>query len=103
MSMEKKTRKAIVKKGVTKKTVAQPEAQTAAMQAAPAMKKMSQTAPKTQPRSRAKSLQISMEDAIRQRAYEIYLQRGSTPGNSREDWAVAEREVRAYFEQQAEA
>jgi hypothetical protein len=37
----------------------------------------------------------SVEDEIRRRAYEIYLERGSTPGNESEDWLVAEREVRA--------
>ena len=76
MSEEKKPRKAVAKKGVTKKPTS-----------------------KTQSKARAKSLQVNMEDAIRLRAYEIYLQRGATPGNPREDWAVAEREVRAYFEQ----
>ena len=35
----------------------------------------------------------NLEDLIRQRAYEIYLERGSSPGNESEDWLVAEREV----------
>ncbi|MFY9562202.1 MAG: DUF2934 domain-containing protein [Terriglobales bacterium] len=38
---------------------------------------------------------VSLEDEIRRRAYEIYLQRGGTPGNESEDWLVAEQEVRA--------
>lgn len=37
----------------------------------------------------------SVEEEIRRRAYEIYLKRGSTPGDESEDWLVAEREVRA--------
>lgn len=37
----------------------------------------------------------SVEDEIRRRAYEIFLERGSAPGDESEDWLVAEREVRA--------
>lgn len=33
-------------------------------------------------------------DQIRARAYEIYLARGGRPGDSREDWLQAERELR---------
>jgi hypothetical protein len=54
-------------------------------------------------RTKARSLQVSIEDIIRLRAYEIYLQRGAAPGNPHEDWDVAEREVRAHFGQQTEA
>lgn len=35
------------------------------------------------------------EDQIRQRAYEIYLARGATPGNPEWDWQQAELELRA--------
>jgi len=35
------------------------------------------------------------ESAIRQRAYEIYLSRGDTPGNAELDWLHAETELRA--------
>ena len=38
---------------------------------------------------------LSLEDAIRQRAYELYLERGSRPGFAHEDWVRAEREVRS--------
>jgi hypothetical protein len=38
---------------------------------------------------------INMEEQIRRRAYEIYLERGATPGAANEDWIVAEREVLA--------
>ena len=38
---------------------------------------------------------MPLEDQIRLRAYEIYQQRGYTPGNEREDWLTAEREVLA--------
>ena len=35
------------------------------------------------------------EDEVRLRAYELYLQRGGTPGNEMADWLQAERELRA--------
>jgi hypothetical protein len=34
-------------------------------------------------------------EAIRARAYEIYLERGAQPGHEAEDWAQAERELGA--------
>jgi hypothetical protein len=37
----------------------------------------------------------SVEEEIRRRAYELYLQRGGTSGNESDDWLVAEREVRS--------
>jgi hypothetical protein len=40
---------------------------------------------------------INLEDEIRRRAYEIYLERGCTPGDEHEDWLVAEREIRARY------
>lgn len=38
---------------------------------------------------------IDLEAQIRQRAYELYEQRGCTPGQETEDWFRAEREVLA--------
>jgi hypothetical protein len=35
-----------------------------------------------------------LEEEIRNRAYEIYLQRGRQPGYELEDWLQAERELR---------
>jgi hypothetical protein len=32
-------------------------------------------------------------DDIRRRAYEVYLERGSLPGNELDDWLQAEREL----------
>jgi hypothetical protein len=37
---------------------------------------------------------MSLEDEIRRRAYEIYLQRGNAPGSQHDDWLAAEREIR---------
>jgi hypothetical protein len=38
---------------------------------------------------------ISLEEEIRVRAYELYEQRGRTPGFEQQDWLNAEREVLA--------
>ena len=37
---------------------------------------------------------MALEDEIRRRAYEIYLQRGNAPGSQHDDWLAAEREIR---------
>jgi hypothetical protein len=36
-----------------------------------------------------------LEPEIRARAYQLYLERGSTPGHPQEDWDQAEREIMA--------
>ncbi len=46
---------------------------------------------------------IKLEDEIRRRAYEIYVQRGSVPGSEAEDWLTAEREVRQRYQKQQSA
>jgi Protein of unknown function (DUF2934) len=46
---------------------------------------------------------IKLEDEIRRRAYELYVQRGSTPGSEAEDWLAAEREVRQRYQKQQSA
>lgn len=43
---------------------------------------------------------IKLENEIRRRAYELYLQRGTTSGSEAEDWLTAEREVRERYQQQ---
>jgi Protein of unknown function (DUF2934) len=43
---------------------------------------------------------INVEDEIRQRAYEIFKQRGQAPGSEAEDWLAAEREVMQRYRQQ---
>jgi hypothetical protein len=45
----------------------------------------------------------SLEEAIRQRAYELYKERGCAPGQEHEDWFRAEQEVKARNEQQQTA
>jgi hypothetical protein len=38
---------------------------------------------------------VDLADQIRVRAFELYKERGSTPGHENEDWLRAEREVLA--------
>ena len=57
------------------------------------------TKSKSVPARGAKPTLSDVEEAIRLRAYEIYLQRAGQPGNPHEDWAVAEREIRLYLDQ----
>lgn len=44
---------------------------------------------------RERLLQATREQEIRNRAYEIYLQRGAQPGHEVQDWLQAERELTA--------
>jgi hypothetical protein len=46
---------------------------------------------------------INLEDEIRRRAYELYLQRGPASGTEAEDWFNAEREIRQRYRQQQSA
>jgi len=48
---------------------------------------------KTAIEEREALLDPTHEQEIRNRAYEIYLQRGAQPGNELEDWLQAEREL----------
>jgi hypothetical protein len=48
-------------------------------------------------------LPINLEEEIRRRAYELYLQRGPASGSEAEDWLNAEREVRQRYRQQQSA
>jgi hypothetical protein len=51
------------------------------------------TQPGTAVAERELLLQSTREQEIRNRAYEIYLQRGAQPGYEVEDWLQAEREL----------
>jgi hypothetical protein len=50
------------------------------------------TQPSTAVPEREQILQSTREQEIRNRAYEIYLQRGAQPGYEMQDWLQAERE-----------
>ncbi|MGA8540894.1 MAG: hypothetical protein WB566_15430 [Terriglobales bacterium] len=47
------------------------------------------------------NLPMNMEDEIRRRAYELYLQRrataGAENGNQNQDWLIAENEIRSRY------
>jgi uncharacterized protein len=51
------------------------------------------TQPETAVEEKEASLHSTREQKIRNRAYEIYLQRGGQPGYELEDWLQAEREL----------
>jgi hypothetical protein len=44
---------------------------------------------------------INVEEAIRQRAYELFAQRGYAHGSDHDDWLNAEREILARYRQQS--
>jgi len=60
---------------------------------------------KTEPRKKAAPhvnlVPINLEDEIRRRAYELYLQRGTAPGSEAEDWLAAEREITQRYRKQS--
>jgi len=45
---------------------------------------------------------LSLEEQIRQRAYELYVQRGNESGSAMDDWLQAEREILAAQAEQVE-
>lgn len=57
------------------------------------------TTPRRKPRSRKtddiQSPTVPTPDQIRARAYQIYVERGQTPGDPGADWLQAEQELRA--------
>ena len=59
---------------------------------------------RSEPRKNAAPpIPFNLEDEIRRRAYELYLQRGTAPGSEAEDWLNAEREVKQRYRQQQSA
>jgi Protein of unknown function (DUF2934) len=54
-------------------------------------------------KSTKNSPSTDLEVEIRRRAYELYEQRGYTPGHENEDWLVAEQEVLSRHDQQQSA
>ena len=76
------------------------EASAANVKPAPEVRKLGMV--KTEPRKNV-VVPIKLENEIRRRAYELYVQRGSTPGSEAEDWLAAEREVRQRYQKQQSA
>jgi hypothetical protein len=78
------------------------EVAAAEVKKAPAPRKMEVV--RSEPRKNsALPTPINLEDEIRRRAYELYLQRGTAPGSEAEDWLNAEREVKQRYRQQQSA
>jgi hypothetical protein len=47
------------------------------------------------------SANIPVQERIRQRAYDLYLQRGGADGSADDDWLQAETEMAAEFDQKS--
>jgi len=86
--------------GTTTTDVVATEVAAAAMRLAPEPRKLEMV--KTEPRKNV-VVPIKLEDEIRRRAYEIFVERGSIPGSESEDWLTAEREVRRRYQKQHSA
>jgi hypothetical protein len=52
------------------------------------------------PEGQSNGNSIDLESEIRRRAYELYEERGRTPGHESDDWVVAEREIVARYNHQ---
>jgi hypothetical protein len=59
--------------------------------------------PSVRKTSPVNSSSVDLATQIRERAYELYKERGSTPGHENEDWLTAEREVLARHNHQQTA
>lgn len=59
------------------------------------MPEATSTTPVRKASSSANAQNVEIEAQIRQRAYELYQERGCTPGQENEDWLRAESEVMA--------
>jgi hypothetical protein len=66
--------------------------------AAPARKRSTKSAQPTEVKQNV--IPINLDEEIRKRAYELYVQRGFVSGYENEDWLTAEREVLARYQQQ---
>jgi hypothetical protein len=86
--------------GTTTTEVVATEVAAAAMKLTPEPRKLEMV--KTEPRKNV-VVPIKLEDEIRRRAYEIFVERGSIPGSESEDWLTAEREVRRRYQKQHSA
>jgi hypothetical protein len=45
----------------------------------------------------AKKANVDIDEEIRRRAYELFLERHGAPGDQAQDWLLAEREIRARY------
>lgn len=56
--------------------------------------------PATMPARESLAETLSLEERVRQRAYELYVQRGNESGSELEDWFQAEEEIISAQDQQ---
>ena len=61
------------------------------------------TMPAPKPFEVKKNTPSNLQEEIRIRAYQLYEERGYTPGHEDEDWLVAEREILGRHDQQQSA
>jgi hypothetical protein len=69
------------------------KAKTARTATTPNPKVTSISGPSLAAESKKKQPTIDVEGEIRQRAYELYIQRGFEPGHENDDWLIAEQEI----------
>ena len=75
--------------------------QPAAVETSPVIEKVARKSDKTATVTAINrgTVNLNLEDAIRRRAYELYLERrataGANQGDESQDWLLAEREVRS--------
>jgi hypothetical protein len=90
--------------GMPRKTITTRSKKTAGLVAPAAVQiasEIGQEVPREAPKNgkQANIVSSNLEDQIRRRAYELYLERrataGSDSGNQHQDWLMAEREIRA--------
>ena len=51
------------------------------------------------PAARPSVVPFTLEEEIRRRAYELYVQRGPSYGSETDDWLIAEREVMERYQE----
>ena len=86
-----KEKKATKKNAVLSAPAASPTAEIASVtkkQPSKTIRAKAKTKSKSAPAMAAKPTLSELQEAIRLRAYEIYLQRAGQPGNPHEDWSV---------------
>jgi hypothetical protein len=69
----------------------------------PAPARATERPPKTQPETATATETLPLEERIRRRAYELYVERGSQSGSELDDWLQAEEAIQSAVEQQREA
>jgi Protein of unknown function (DUF2934) len=56
--------------------------------------------PEVEVKTNGNGAPLDLESEIRRRAYQLYEERGCTPGHESEDWILAEREIVSRYSHQ---